>query len=70
MGACGVLSLLLRLLQTGSDEEKSQAASGLWILSFRDENKALLRDEPLFFEGNQRVVLVNGYLHWRFSQLT
>ena len=54
MGACGLLSLLLRLLQTGSDDEKNQAASGLWILSFRDENRALLRDEPTFFDGKCR----------------
>ena len=65
MGSAGVLPILLRLAQSGSDEEKGVAVSGLWMLSFKEENKLLPKDEPSFFDGK----VVCFYL-FTFSKLT
>ena len=58
MGAAGLLPILIKLAESGNDEEKNVAVSGLWLLSFKEENKMLLRDEPLFFEGEWYSPLV------------
>ena len=51
IGTCGALSLYLKLLQEGNEEEQVLASGGLWILSFKDENKRILKEDPECMEG-------------------
>ena len=52
MGRLGAFPLYIRLLQGENLEEQTLGTAGLWILSFKDENKLLLKEEPGCMEGN------------------
>ncbi len=47
----GALPLYVKLLQSDIIDEQNLGTAGLWILSFKDENKQLIRDEPGCLEG-------------------
>lgn len=51
LGRLGALPLYVTLLRSNNVEEQSLAAAGLWILSFRHENKLLMVREPGCVEG-------------------
>jgi len=51
LGHLGAVKLYVILLQTGSAEERSLAAAGLWILSFSAENRRVMVNEPGCLEG-------------------
>lgn len=62
LGRLGALPLYVTLLRSSNVEEQSLAAAGLWILSFRHENKLLMKREPGCVEGESPffVMFLNG----------
>ena len=48
----------MRLLRSGSEEEQLLASGGLWILSFKEENKQILRNDPDSMEGECNAIKV------------
>lgn len=56
LGRLGALPLYVALLRSSNVEEQSLAAAGLWILSFRSENKLLMKRESGCVEGKSWIV--------------
>ena len=63
MGRQGAFPLYLKLLQSHNIDEQNLGAAGLWILSFNDENKLILRQQPECLQGellfNRLLFVVN-----------
>ncbi len=56
MGKLGAFPLYLKLLQSENVEEQNLGAAGLWILSFNEANKRILKSDPDTLQGELILV--------------